>query len=361
MIVDSGIYSTCVSIQKEYENLIQKFPEHDILKLKKDIITSQNNIYILGVGKSETISLHLTNLLKSIGIKVFNLNVLNALHGDIGTLKENDLVIMFSKSGNTFELLELSKFIKKKKCKIWGICCEFESLFNKICDEVIVLPLIKELEGKTIKTLPTNSCLVQIIFSNILTIIIEKEISLTLEGYRNNHPAGSIGNKLKKIKDIIIYNFPIINIKDILQVEQDETKQNEQVETKQVEQDETKQVEQGETKQVEQGETKQNEQDYTKKEILLQEVLLQMTQYSIGCCFFINEQKELVGVLSDGDIRRLLLNDMEKKYIYINDINTDFYYETDMNKLVSDITLIKRKKFIPILSNDMRMIGIIKF
>ena len=86
-----------------------------------------------------------------------------------------------------------------------------------------------------------------------------------------------------------------------------------------------------------------------------------MTQYSIGCCFFINEQKELVGVLSDGDIRRLLLNDMEKKYIYINDINTDFYYETDMNKLVSDITLIKRKKFIPILSNDMRMIGIIKF
>ena len=83
-----------------------------------------------------------------------------------------------------------------------------------------------------------------------------------------------------------------------------------------------------------------------------------MTQYSIGCCFFINEQKELVGVLSDGDIRRLLLNDMEK-YISINDINTDFYYETDMNKLVSDIILIKKKKFIPILSNDKRMICII--
>jgi arabinose-5-phosphate isomerase len=318
MIVDLGIYSVFVSIQKEYENLIQDFPEYNILRLKKDIITSQNNIYILGVGKSETISLHLTNLLKSIGINAFNLNVLNALHGDIGTLNENDLVIMFSKSGNTFELLELSKFIKKKKCKIWGICCEVESLFNTICNEVVVLPLLKELEGKTIKTLPTNSCLVQIIFSNILTILIEKEISLTLEGYGDNHPAGSIGDKLKKIKDIIIYNFPIINIKDIVQ-------------------------------------------DATKKEILLQEVLLQMTQYSIGCCFFINEQKELVGVLSDGDIRRLLLNDMEKKYISINDINTDFYYETDMNKLVSDITLIKKKKFIPILSNDMRMIGIIKF
>ena len=241
MIVDLGIYSVFVSIQKEYENLIQDFPEHNILRLKKDIITSQNNIYILGVGKSETISLHLTNLLKSIGIKVFNLNVLNALHGDIGTLNENDLVIMFSKSGNTIELLELSKFIKKKKCKIWGVCCEVESLFNTICDEVIVLPLLKELEGKTIKTLPTNSCLVQIIFSNILTILIEKEISLTLEGYGDNHPAGSIGDKLKKIKDIIIYNFPIINIKDIVQ-------------------------------------------DATKKDILLQEVLLQMTQYSIGCC-----------------------------------------------------------------------------
>ena len=79
MIVDLGIYSACISIQKEYENLIQDFPEYNILSLKKDIIASKNNIYILGVGKSETISLHLTNLLKSIGINVFNLNVLNAL------------------------------------------------------------------------------------------------------------------------------------------------------------------------------------------------------------------------------------------------------------------------------------------
>ena len=297
------------NISKEFMNISNNFPGKKTLKLSKEIVDSKNNIYILGVGKSETIALHLVNLLKSVGVRIFNLNVLNALHGDIGTLKENDLVILFSKSGNTNELVQLSKYIKMKTSDIWGICCEENSLFEEICKEVIVLPFFKELESKVVKTLPTNSCLVQLIFSNILSVMVGNQLSLTLDEYKINHPAGNIGEKLVKVKDIMITEFPIIVLN---------------------------------------------------KQILLQEVLLQMTRYSIGCCFFV-KNNILMGLLSDGDIRRLLVKDINIKYIELEDINLKYYFETDIEKLVSDIKVIKRKKFIPVLDGNNCLQGIIKF
>lgn len=296
-------------ILEEYDNFIKNFDKIILDKLSNEIVISNNNIYILGVGKSATIALHLTNLLKSVGIKVFNLNVLNSLHGDIGTLSNNDIVIMFSKSGNTFELIELSKYIKKKGCKIWGICCSKESKFNEICDNIISLPHIKELESDIIKTLPTNSCLIQLIFCNLLTVIVSNKLNIKLDNYRINHPAGNIGNKLKKIKDSIIYEFPKIVL--------------------------------------------------TFK-VLLQDVLLEMTKFSIGCCFFVNSNGEIIGLLSDGDIRRLLVNNINKKFIYLGQLNKDFYFETDLEKMISDIDVMKKKKFIPILNKNRNILGIIK-
>tara|TARA_Y200000002_G_scaffold279964_1_gene234102 strand:+ start:410 stop:1318 length:909 start_codon:yes stop_codon:yes gene_type:complete len=296
-------------VNQHFKHTIDNFPIESVKKLSKKILECRNNIYCVGVGKSETMSNNLANLLKSIGIKAFNLNVLNALHGDIGTLDKNDLVILFSKSGNTKELIEIIEFIKEKKCIIWGISCEKECFFREKCDQLIILPFISELETKIIKTLPTNSCMSQLIFSNILTVMIGNMKSLTLDEYRMNHPAGNIGNKLVKIKDVLINNFPKIEII---------------------------------------------------KDLRLENVLLEMTKYSIGCCFF-SINNEMVGLLTDGDIRRLLINNINKKTLELDDLNTNFYYETDIEKLVADIKVIKKKKFIPILDENKKIIGIIKF
>lgn len=288
---------------------IDNFPIKLVEKLSKIIYECKNNIYCMGVGKSETMANNLANLLKSIGIKVFNLNVLNALHGDIGSLEENDIVILFSKSGNTRELIDIIEFIRKKNCIIWGISCEDDCLFKEKCDQVIILPFKNELETEVIKTLPTNSCMSQLIFSNILTVMIGNMKSLTLDDYRMNHPAGNIGTKLVKINDVLIYKFPQIEII---------------------------------------------------KDLRLENVLLEMTKFSIGCCFFTINNK-MVGLLTDGDIRRLLINNINKKTLELDDLNTNFYYETEIEKLVLDIKVIKKKKFIPILDENKKIIGIIKF
>ena len=74
----------------------------DEIKNIKNIIQKHNNkiIYITGIGKCETLALHFSNLLKSISYQSFYISVQNSIHGDVGSIKENDLLIVFSKSGN---------------------------------------------------------------------------------------------------------------------------------------------------------------------------------------------------------------------------------------------------------------------
>jgi arabinose-5-phosphate isomerase len=277
---------------------------NDEIKEVIKLIEKHKTIYFTGIGKSENSAIHCCNLLKSISINAFFLNTINALHGDIGNIKENDLIFLFSKSGNTAELLQLIPFLKERKCYLIGICCDEDSKFLSLCDKTIKLPFNNEING-AINKIPTNSYMSQLLFSNILVTLLKSNIDINQ--YKNNHPAGNIGNNLKKIKDCIkTDNYPKI----ILETE-----------------------------------------------LYLHDILLEMTKFKIGCCFFININNELIGILTDGDIRRILLNDENKKIININDINKNYYYEEDLHKFINECT---KKNYIPILINK-KLHGIINY
>ena len=269
----------------------------NMLATKINDTKTTNNIYFCGVGKSENISIHCCNLLKSIGINCFNLNILNCIHGDIGSLKENDLILLFSKSGNTKEIIELIPYLKNKSCKLIGICCNNKSIFKELCDETIILPFKNEIKCN-IDCLPTNSVMSFVFFTNILVSQLCNTLNLQKNEYKLNHPAGNIGNNLKQIKDILITDYPKILLNE--------------------------------------------------NNIDLIKIFLEMTKYKIGCCFFLYNNDELLGILTDGDIRRLLLKTPDLKEISINELNRNFYYETDKNKFIKDL---KHYNYIPILSN----------
>jgi len=279
----------------------------EINKIAKLIIESQGNIYMTGIGKSENIANHFCNLLKSISINCFSLNAINALHGDVGTIKEHDLIFLFSKSGNTSELIQLIPFLKERKCITIGICCDDNSRFLSLCDQTFKLPFNNEIGGGELNKIPTNSYMSQLFFSNIIVSILKNKININ--EYKNNHPAGNIGNELKKIKDCIkTENYPKIILEN---------------------------------------------------ELHLHDILLEMTKFKIGCSFFINNKNQLIGILTDGDIRRLLLADENKKIININDINKNYYYETNLEKFIYECNK-GSKGYIPILREDNKeIIGII--
>ena len=293
---------TINNLKQTYIHILNNIDMNNINILTSNI-ENTNNIYCCGVGKSGNVAQHMVDIMKSINISAHILNCMNAIHGDIGCIKENDAVIFFSNSGNTPEILNIINFIKVKKCKIILVCCNKNNIIGNKCDIVIILPKVDELDGM-INCIPTNSIICMITFCNIVVNILSNKINNDI--YISNHPAGMIGYNMKTIKDVIIQEYPIIILN---------------------------------------------------KSVLLNSVLLEMTKYSIGCCFFTDNDNKLLGLMTDGDIRRMLTRS-DKKNITINDINKKYYFENDINKRIYMIEKINRYKFIPILQDDI-IIGII--
>ena len=286
-----------VKYQLNHFNLKELEQLADIVnKYKKE------NIYFMGIGKSGNIAKHCADLLRSLSFNTFFLCTLNALHGDIGNITNKDLVILFSKSGNTKELLEIIPYLKLRNVYLYGICCNKHSKFKELCDKTIETPFKQELSGN-INKIPTNSIMSHLIFCNILVSILKN--TTNIYQYKENHPAGIIGKDLRTIKDVIIKQFPKV---------------------------------------------------YIEKNFSFSDILLEMTQYKIGCCFFVNKKEELVGILTDGDIRRILINN-DTNINVLEKINKNYYYETNIEKRIIDC---RKCNYIPIITNK-KIIGIISF
>jgi arabinose-5-phosphate isomerase len=274
---------------------------HDILYLT-EAIPKYDHIYFTGVGKSDTLCQHVVCLLKSIGIKAFHLNIVNSLHGDIGTIGKNDAVIFLSKSGNTEEIISKITHIQQKKCFCISITNHADCKLKDICNKHISLPFQNELHIFN-SHVPTNSCISFMLFFNIVVSMLSANIRS--EDYAINHYHGSIGSSLKKIGDHLTHDFPKLVYSE---------------------------------------------------NIYVRDVCLEMTKYSIGCLFFLNDKDELIGIISDGDIRRLLIHNERLHIIHKEHMNTQYYYETDVNKFIKDCNI--NLKYIPVLENN-KLIGII--
>ena len=291
-------------IKEEFNYQVNNFNVDGINNLADLISNSTGNVHVCGVGKSGNTAKHCCDLLKSISIAAFNLDVLNSTHGDLGALKEGDILISFSSSGNTQELLDIVDLLKRKKIKMVSVCCNASSKLSKVCDVNIITPHQQEISGN-INKIPTNSIMSQLLFINILTSILKTHIDI--EQYKGNHTSGNIGNNLLKIQDILLTkNYPL------LRVDQNSI-------------------------------------------INIYDVMLQMTDCKIGCCYFIDGDHNLTGILTGGDCRRLLLKN--KQTITINDINVDCYYECNVDLFLTEIKKL-HVKYIPILKNK-KLLGII--
>lgn len=138
------------SIKNEFNSQINDYLNINLNDLISCIINSKS-IYFTGIGKSQNMSYHCCELLKSIGLQCYKLDAINSLHGDIGTIKKDDLILFFSNSGNTKELLPLIEILNKRECITYGICSNINSKFNKLCTKTLVIPFNNELECNNIK------------------------------------------------------------------------------------------------------------------------------------------------------------------------------------------------------------------
>ena len=297
------IESIINEIREEFNYQIKNINLNNINKIVEIIKNINGNIYFCGVGKSGNIAKHCCDLLKCISFSCFYFDILNSTHGDIGTMKKEDLLIMFSNSGNTAELVNLIPLIKKIGVKTIGICCNKKSKFKELCNKTIVTPFQNEISGE-INKIPTNSIMSHLIFSNILVSILKTDISL--DKYKGNHLSGNIGKNLLKIKDIIKTDIPKIILNDCVDIT---------------------------------------------------DILLLMTEKRIGCCCFTDQNNNLLGILTDYDIRKLLLQNINIKYIKKNDINDSYYFESDIEKFLFNVKM--KNIYIPVVQNK-KVVGLFR-
>lgn len=186
--------------------------QNDIEKLVNLLCKYINKtVYLLGVGKSGNLAVHLSDILKSISFKSFPLNVTNLTHGDIGCIDSEDLVIFISKSGNTNEILNI---IENFKCQKILLCNSSNSKISKFVDDTFIIPLKKECD-LNFNLIPSNSIVNTLIYFNFVFNMVARKNELTVDQYKLNHPSGDIGLKTKKVEEFISNDILVINNIDL--------------------------------------------------------------------------------------------------------------------------------------------------
>lgn len=233
------------------------FEQLDLAELRRIVdvlLRCSGTIILTGVGKSGIIAKKVAMTLNSCGCKALYMSPMNALHGDLGLVSANDTALIFSKSGESDELLNLCPALRNKGVSLIAVVSNRDSRLSKASDYSIVLPVAKELCPFDLA--PTTSTVVQLLFGDLVSIALMRSKNTTLETFIGNHPAGRIGKRMTfRVKDLMIWG-------DALPLSGPKTK--------------------------------------------LVDILVELSNKKCGCILIVDENEKLLGIFTDGDLRRAL-------------------------------------------------------
>ena len=229
------------SINKDFDKIVGA-----ILKCKGKVVFS-------GVGKSGIICKKISSTLSSLGIPSFYVDAGSCSHGDLGMISSGDILILISHSGESAELKNIVQFAKRNKSiMLVGVTSKKNSLLYKSSNLKFLLPSVTEAgPGNYI---PTSSTTSQIVFGDCLAISTIKQRKFSKLNFRLFHPAGSLGARLKTVGDLMHKgkDIPFIN-------------ENSDIKT----------------------------------------ALKTFNKKNLGVLIAVNNQKNLTGIISDGDLKRI--------------------------------------------------------
>ncbi|MCB0747197.1 MAG: KpsF/GutQ family sugar-phosphate isomerase [Ignavibacteriae bacterium] len=249
----------------------------------KLIYNSSGRIVLTGMGKSGLIARKIVATLNSTGTAAFYLHPTDALHGDLGMVRKGDVAIILSKSGATEELVNLVMMFKRMEIKIIGLLGLSKSSIAKECN--IVLDASVKEEACPYDLAPTSSTTTALVLGDALAIAVLELRGFTQEDFAMLHPAGSLGKRLSlKISEIMYRgsDFPSVH-----------------------------------------------------EEASVKDTILQMTQKRLGATCVVNSESNLVGIVTDGDLRRQLEKTLDLKNLRAKDLMTKNPKTINANLLAS--------------------------
>ena len=189
---------------------LKKSINHNFEKAIKCIVSCKSKIILCGVGKSGLIAAKIAATLSSVGCPSFSLSANDCLHGDLGSIASNDILILISNSGNSDELFPIIKYANRNGIKLIGIMSKKKSLLYKGSDIKILIPEVKE---AGLGIVPTSSTSTQLAIGDALAVVSLVKKKFSKYDFSKYHPAGNLGKKLKSVEDLMVIGkkIPFIN------------------------------------------------------------------------------------------------------------------------------------------------------
>lgn len=164
-----------------------------------EVLKNGHKIIVSGLGKNVPVCEKFVGSMQSLGLEAYFLNTNSAVHGDMGVVKDGDMVIILTKSGETAESIYLERLLQERKVNMWLLTFSKDSTLTKEIPNSVVLNLIHE--GDMWNIMPNNSTTINLIVLQGLAMKIASTLGLTLEDFKRNHPGGAIGMQLNYRKE----------------------------------------------------------------------------------------------------------------------------------------------------------------
>ena len=184
----------------EINDSLHSMDSQKFRRLVEEAVTTLENghkIVVSGLGKNVPICEKFVGSMVSMGLEASFLHTNSAVHGDMGLVKEEDLVIILTKSGETKESIYLTNLLKERQVKLWLLTFVKESTLVREIPNSIILELNHE--GDLWNIMPNNSTTVNLIVLQGLAMQVAKEMKLDIQQFKRNHPGGHIGEVLEHV------------------------------------------------------------------------------------------------------------------------------------------------------------------
>ncbi len=173
-----------------------------LIEIFQHLNSSSGQLICVGVGKSGAIAKKVASTFSSLGVNSFFLHPVEALHGDMGRVSDDDVLILISKSGTTEEIVKFLPYVGIVKERIIGLLGNQNSVLGKKCGLNFNCTVKKE--ACINNQAPTTSTTLALAMGDAMSVVYEKWVGLTKEGFALNHPAGALGKSLRlKVVDLM--------------------------------------------------------------------------------------------------------------------------------------------------------------
>jgi arabinose-5-phosphate isomerase len=232
---------------------LQNFLTADFVKAVEAISECGGRLVISGIGKSAIIAQKIVATFNSTGTPSLYMHAADAIHGDLGMIQKDDIILLISKSGDSPEIKVLLPFIKNFGNTVIGMAGNVNSYLAKHCD--ILLNTTVEKEACPNNLAPTTSTTAQMVMGDALAVCLMEMKGFNSDDFAKFHPGGTLGKKLYlRVSDLII----------------------------------------------------DNEKPAVKPTATVKEVIVEITRNRLGAAAVINESNKIAGIITDGDLRRML-------------------------------------------------------